>query len=83
MKFTMSRKGLYYTDTSSLVGRPSKVGVFNLVASVKKNLTKYTKRSVVQAKKAWRFKVMFININTKKLLQIIGNNMVKWIPITR
>ena len=29
MKFTMSRKGLYYTDTSSLIGQPSKAGVFN------------------------------------------------------
>ena len=29
MKFTMSRKGLYYTDTLGLIERPSKVGVFN------------------------------------------------------
>ena len=42
MKFTMSRKGLYYTDTLSLIGQPSKAGVFNQVASVEKNLTKYT-----------------------------------------
>ena len=46
MKFTMSRKGLYYIDTSSLIGRPSKGGVFNQVASVEENLTKYTKMSV-------------------------------------
>ena len=52
MKFTMSRKGLYYTDTSSLIGQPSKAGMFNQVASVKENLTKYTQRSVDQAKAA-------------------------------
>ena len=52
MKFTILRKGLYYIDTSSLIGQPSKVGVFNQVASVEENLTKYTQRSVDQAKAA-------------------------------
>ena len=68
MKFTMSRKGLYYTDTLGLIGWPSKAGVFNQVASVKENLTKYTNRSVDQAKKARRFQVMFNNISTKKTI---------------
>ena len=83
MKFTMSRKGLYYTDTSGLIGQPSKAGMFNQVASVEKKLTKYTKRSVDQAKKAQRFQVMINNISTKKLLQIVDNNMAKGLPITR
>ena len=83
MKYTMSRKGLYYTDTSGLIERPSKVGVFNQVTLVKGNLTKYTKRSVDQAKKTRRFQVMFINISTTKLLQIVNDNMVKGLPITR
>ena len=83
MKFTMSRKGLYYTDTSSLIGQPSKVGVFNQVASVEENLTKYTQRSVDQAKEAQRFHVMFNNISTPKLLNIVDNNMMKGLPITR
>ena len=83
MKFTILQNGLYYTDTPGLIGRPSKVGVFNQVASVKKILTKYTKRSVNQAQKAQRFQVMFNNINTKKLLHIVNNNMVKGLPITR
>ena len=83
MKFTMSRKGLYYTDTSSLIGEPSKTGVFNQVASVEENLTKYTQRSVDQAKEAQRFQVMFNNISTPKLLNIVDNNMVKGLPITR
>ena len=39
MKFTMSQKGLYYNDTSGLIGRPSKAGVFHQVASVEENLT--------------------------------------------
>ena len=30
IKFTMSRKGMYYTDTSSLIGQPSKAGVFKI-----------------------------------------------------
>ena len=83
MKFTMSRKSLYYTDTSSLIGRPSKAGVFNQVASVEENLTKYAKRCGNQATKERRFQVMWNNISTKKLLQIINNNMVKGLPITR
>ena len=76
MKFTMSRKGLYYTDTSGLIGQPSKAGVFNQVASVEENFTKYTKRSVDQAKKAQQVQVMFKNISTKRLLHIVDNNMV-------
>ena len=48
VKFTMSRKGLYYTDTSSLIRQLSKAGVFNQVASVEGNLTKYTPGDVQQ-----------------------------------
>ena len=83
MKFTMSQKGLYYADIPELIGQAPKAGVFNQVASVEENLTKYTKRSVDQAKQAQRFQVMFNNISTKKLLRIIDNNMVKGLPITR
>ena len=83
MKFTMSRKGLYYTNTSGLIGRPSKAGVFNQIASVKENRTKYTKKSVKKAKKVRWFQVIFNNISTKKLLHIVDNNMVKGLPITR
>ena len=83
MKFTMSRKGLYYTDTSGLIGQPSKAGVFNQVASVEENLTKYTRKSIDQAKEAQRFQVMFNNISTTKLPNIVDNNMVKGLSITR
>ena len=83
MKFTMSRKGLYYTDILSLIGQPSKAEVFNQVASVKENLTKYTQRSVDQAKEVRRIQVMFNNISTPKLLNIVDNNMVEEILITR
>ena len=47
------------------------------------NLTKYTKRSDDQAKKAQPFQVMFNNIRTKKLLHIVDNIMVKGLPIKR
>ena len=57
--------------------------MFNQVAAVKENLTKYTKRNVDQAKKTQRFQVMFNNISAKKLLYIVDNNMVKGLPITR
>ena len=57
--------------------------MFNQVASVEKNLTKYTKRSVEQANKARKFQVMFNNISTKNLLKLVDNNMVKDLPITR
>ena len=84
MKFTMSRKGLYYTDTSNLIGQLSKAGVFNQVASVEENLTKYyTQRSADQAKAAQRFQVMFNNISTPKLLNIVNKNLVKGLHITR
>ena len=52
MKFIMLRKGLYYTDTSRLIGQPSKAGVFNQVALVEENLTKYTQRDINKAKEA-------------------------------
>ena len=57
--------------------------MFNQVKSVKENLTKYTQRSVDQAKEAQRFQVMFNNISTQKLHNIVNNNMVKGLPITR
>ena len=79
----MLRKGLYYTDTLGLIGRPSKAEVFNQVASVEENLTKYTRRRIDQTKKARRFQVMFNNISTTKLLHIVDNIMVKGLPITR
>ena len=76
-KFTMSCKGLYYADTLSLIGQPSKAGVFNQAASVKENLTKYTQKSADQAKAARRFQIMFNNISTPKLLNIVNKNLVK------
>ena len=79
----MLRKGLYYIDKSGLIGRPSKAGVFNQVTSVEKNLTKYTQRSVDQAKKAQRFQVMFNNISTTKLLHLDNKSMVKGLSITK
>ena len=57
--------------------------MLNQVISVKENHTKYTKRSVDQAKKARRFKVMFNNINTNNILHIVDNNVMKDLPITR
>ena len=60
-----------------------KAGVFNQVKSVEENLTKYTQRSVDQAKAARRFQVMFNNISTPKLLNIVHKNLVKGLPITR
>ena len=83
MKFTMSRKGLYYTDTSRLIGRSSKAGVFNQVASVEENLTKYTQRDINKAIDARKFQVMFNNISTPKLLNIVDTNQVRGLPITR
>ena len=79
----MSRKGLYYTDTSRLIGQPSKAGVFNQVSSVKENLTKYTQRDINKAKDARKFQVMFNNISTPKLLNIVDTNQVRGLPITR
>ena len=83
MKFTMSQKGLYYADVSELIGQAPKSGVFNQVASVEENLIKYTQRSIDQAKAARRFQVMFNNISTPKLLNIVHKNLVKGLPITR
>ena len=57
--------------------------MFHQVALVEENLTKYTQRSIDQAKEAQRFQVMFNNISTPKLLNIVDNNMVKGLPITR
>ena len=74
MKFIMSRKGLYYTDMSSIIGRPSKVGVFNQVTSVEENLTKYTQRDINKARAAQKFQIMYNNISTTKLLDIIATN---------
>ena len=74
MKFTISRKGLYYTDTLSLIVKPSKEGVFNQVTLVVENFTKYTKRRVKQRNKAWKFQVMFNNISTKNLLNLVCSN---------
>ena len=68
-------------DTMRDISTTTKAGVFNQVASVKENLNKYTKRNVNQAKRAQRFQVMFNNISTKKLIQIVNNNMVKGLPI--
>ena len=81
MKFTMSRKG--HTDTSSIIGRPSKAGVFNQVASVEENLTKYTQRDINKAKDARKFQVIFNNISTPKLLNIVDTNQVRGLSITR
>lgn len=78
----MSRKGLYYTDTFLLIGKPSNTGVFNQVASIKENLTKYTKKSIKQADMKQNI-AMFNDIRTKNLLNIIDNNMVKDLHITR
>ena len=77
MKFIMSRKGLYYTDTSRLIGQPSKAGVFNQVASVEENLAKYTQRDINKAKETRKFQVMFNNISTTNLLNIINMNQVR------
>ena len=52
IKFTMSPKILYCIDTAGLIEQPSKARVFNQVVSVEENLTKYTQRSVYQAKEA-------------------------------
>ena len=83
MKFIMSRKGLYYTDTPSIIEWPSKAGVFNQVALVEENLTKYTQRDINKAKAARKFQVMYNNISTTKLLNIIDTNQVRGLPITR
>ena len=76
------QKGFYYADVSDIIGQTPKAGVFSQVVSIKENLTKYTKKSVDQAKKARKIQVMFNNISTKKLIHIIDNNMVKGLPIT-
>ena len=83
MKFTMSRKGLYYTDTSPLIEKHLKVGVFSQVVSVKENFTNYTKRSTKTGGQGKKLQVTFKNISTKSLLKMIDNNMVKDLTITR
>ena len=83
MKLIMLRKGMYYTDTSSLIGQPSKAGVFNQVASVKENLIKYTQSGIDKTKAARKFQVIFNNISIPKLLNIVDTNQVKGLLITR